>query len=116
MSEVKNDNLTITMSGRRPVKIKKSEWKIVVEQRDWEGQYESQSFRKWYIKIRQKGDKYIVYGGHDTAWQGEEDLRAGYLIEDSDKLESYIEEVGGEIKARERLINGCIADLPAEEI
>ena len=116
MSEVNNDDLTITMSGRRPVKVKKSEWQIVINEKDWEGEHEFQSDRKWWIRIRQKGEKYIVYGGHDTSWQSEEDIRAGYLVEDSDKLESYIEEVAGEIKASEGFINRCIAAMPAEEI
>lgn len=118
MSDVKNENLTISMSGRRPVKIKKSEWDILAEVRDWEGEHEFQAFRKWFIKVRvrQKGDKFIVYGGFDTAYQGQDDIRAGYIVEDFTKLESFIEKVGDEINASDGLIRRAIADLPAEEI
>jgi hypothetical protein len=116
MSDVKNENLTISMSGRRPVKIKKDEWDILAEARDWEGEHEFQAFRKWYIKVRQKEDKFIVYGGFDTAYRGQEDIRAGYLVDDFTKLESFIEKVGGEINASDGLIRRAIADLPAEEI
>lgn len=117
-SEKKNDSFVITMTGRRPVRIKKSEWKIMVENRGWEGEYESQANRKWFLKIRKKEgeEKYLVYGGYDTCWKGEKDHRSGHIVENFNHLTNKIYQVCQEIGVGDEFADECIAKLPAEEI
>ena len=124
MSEVQNDIITdvskdylvITMTGRPPVRIRKSQWSIIAKADGWEGQYQSQSHRTWHIKVRQKENRYIVYGTHITAWTNERDIRVGYLADNMEEVLDLIHKVVDEIGGHERMANDCIADLPAEEI
>lgn len=114
----KNDNsLTVTMTGRRPVKIKKDEWDVILFHKGWEGEFECQAFRSWWLRIRRKKgtNTFLISAGYDTSWQGEKDHRAGVLI-DNQTLEQTIEEVCREIGVQEVFVQECIDKLPAEEI
>ena len=119
MSEqVKDNSLTVTMTGRRPVKIQKDEWDLILFHKGWEGEYESQAFRNWWLRIRHKKstNTFLVSAGYDTQWQGEKDHRAGVLVDNPTNLEQTIEEVCREIGVRETFVQECIDKLPAEEI
>ncbi len=131
-----NPHLTITLTGRPPVKIVKGDWPVLAMASDewWEGQVKAQAFRRWEAKItvRQHADgRAIVYGmfSYYTAWEKEhsESLRAGELLDRGASIPEAIQRVGREIEARihyedaadifsSRLIHECIADLPAVEI
>jgi hypothetical protein len=132
-----NDNpmLTITLTGRRPVKVKKEDWGLLAESDDLEfdNQYEFQANRtsRWALKVRQHDDRraivYAVYT-YRTAYLDERDItiRGGELLPNSDDLPTAIRRVGkwmaaqrhaGEDAGRwEGLISDCTADLPAEEL
>lgn len=126
---------TITLTGRRPVRIREDEWPIVAEgsYEWWDNAHRSQANRsvEIWLRVRQHADgRAIVYGGYDymTRWQGEEgrDVRAGVLLEPGDDLVRVIARVGDQLADRiagergadrlQDVIDECIADLPAEEI
>ena len=130
-----DDKLTITLTGRRPVKIDKDSWPILAQAsaKDWDNQYEFQANRttKMYLKVRQHEDgKSIVYGVYDfsTQFQGERgrEFRAGEMLGAGDDIPAAIERVGRDLDERiggdyfslsmADLIHECIADLPAEEV
>ena len=114
-----NDNpkLTITLTDRRPVEIVKDDWPILARASDHDGQYESQANRKWRLLVRQHEDgRCIVYGVHNTDWQGESDRRHGMLIDGLDEAPAAIKSVAESIGAAESVADYCIADLPAEVI
>jgi len=116
----KNDSLTVSMTGRRPVKINKNEWDVILFNKGWEGEFECQAFRSWWLRIRKKKgtNTFLISAGYDTSWQGEKDHRAGFLVDnvDNPNLEEKIEEVCREIGVRETFVQECIDKLPAEEI
>lgn len=141
-----NPKLTITLTGRPPVKITKDEWPVIAsaEEKEFDGQYEFQANRtaKWKLIVRQHNDgRTIVYAIHsyDTQYQGERsrDFRSGEMltvpdvtadcIGDTKPITEAIFRVAAEIEGRmpegqwstgvfPRLAHECTADLPAVEI
>ena len=141
-----NPYLTITLTGRPPVKIKKEDWPIYASaDQDWhDGQIEAQAnvTMHWAIKVRlhRAQKKAIVYGVFDYSshWQeeGRPDIRAGHLVEADDVLDlipQTIEQLAREMEERvsatddighgrpssgvfPQLAHECIADIPAVEI
>lgn len=130
-----NPYLTITLTDRPPVKIKKEEWPIIAESSDkqFDGQSEFQANRTstWKLKVRQHEDgRALVYGiySHDTDWQDEHNyyVRGGELVEQSGDLAAGVRRVGEWMAQQEQaeddesrwesIINACIADLPAQDI
>jgi hypothetical protein len=132
-----NEYLTITLTGKPPVKIKKDDWEILAQasENDRHGaQIGNQPNREtdWNIKVRQHADgRAIVYAtySYDTAFQGESGLglRGGELLDAGADIPAAIERVADIIAARlpdgdrdagvfARLAQECIADLPAVEI
>jgi hypothetical protein len=139
-----NPKLTITLTGRPPVKITKDEWPVVASaEENWHDgrEHESQSNRrrKYRLIVRQHKDgRTIVYATYSFSsnWQGESgrDVRGGELLTvtgadadhvgDTDAIIAAIQRVGAEIESRmdndpgvfPRLVHECIADLPAVEI
>lgn len=136
MAQKDNPKLTITLTGRRPVAIIKDQWPIIAaaSHKDWDNQYEFQANRTWHydLKVRQHKDgRTIIYGiyRYDTQCQGESDaaIRGGEMVTKEETIDA-IKRVGkwmadnlpsghaDEAEIFIRLINECIADLPAEEI
>jgi hypothetical protein len=111
---------TITLTGRAPVKVRDSQWPLVAVASEHDGQVKSQANREWWIRIRQHDDgRMLVYGGYESAFQNEHDLRAGYLLDadhDAKDIADAVYRVADGISAERRLADECIADLPAEEI
>lgn len=134
----KKEFLTITLTGREPVKIRLEDWPIIAEadEVDYDNQYEFQANRKanWLLKVRQHADgRAIVYGvhGYTSAWPNERNrnMRGGELLDNSDDLPAAIQRVAAELESRfseedtqygpgvfPRLAHECTADLPAIEI
>jgi hypothetical protein len=119
MSDVKNEMLTITMTDRPPVRVNKKIWDLVAQSKDWDGEYECQANRHWKISVRQcqneGDDRCVVYGSYDTSW-GDNDIRAGVIVENIDDAPRAIKEIAEQIGANSLLAQRCIASLPAEEI
>lgn len=111
---------TITLTGRPPVRIVEDEWPVIARARDWEGEYEVQSGRKWWLYVRQHQDgRALVYGRHATSYRDESDLAAGELLDATPTglgLAESIRRVGESLGAGEVLIDRCIADLPPEDL
>lgn len=133
MSKIK-----IKLSNRLPVLVDPNEWELIAcaEHNDRHGtQIGNEPTREdnWFIKVRQKENRYIVYGeySYDTAYNPEEciTLFAGKIVESPDfvigtiqyvglDLVDRLSEIGKEMESQvfHRLIQECISELPAEEI
>ena len=130
-----NPYLTITLTDRPPVKIKKEDWPIVAEASDkaWDNQYEFQAncISKWALRVREHGDgRAIVYAiySYDSHYRNARtyQVRGGELLTDSSALAEAIRRVGEWASRQEQneggagrwqtIINECIADLPAVDI
>ncbi len=139
-----NPYLTITLTGRPPVKIKKEDWPLIASaDKDWhDGQIEAQANTRqsWALRVRLSKNRAIVYGvySYNTQWQGDSslrDVRGGEFIEEGDAtvgmIPAAIARVGAALAARldepshgrcdtrsvfAQLVHQCTADLPAEEI
>ena len=123
---------TITLTNRPPVRIKEDDWPVMAQGQDkqFEGQFESQSNRttKIAIRVRQHADgRAVVYGvyEYDTRWQGErcDVQKAGVLVAAGADIVAAIRSVSHTLQQQtgvDRLIQDvereCIADLPPEDI
>ena len=117
---------TITLTDRPPVKIVDSDWPEIAC-----GDYRPGAFvngtpkndtetDRYTIRVRQRGDKTLVYGVVDAAtpWAGTESWRGGELIDTSASgdIVAAIKRVGASGQMPDRVIRECIADLPVEDI
>lgn len=120
MAQQDNPYLTITLTGRPPVKIKKDDWPVIAsaKHKDYDNQYEFQANRKadWKLTVRQHADgRTVVYGvwTYDTNWQNEDcgDVRGGELITvtggadtervgDTEPIVAAIQRVGEDLESR----------------
>jgi len=120
MTTTTDNTMTIKMSERRPLKIKKSEWRLIARA-DWhDGQYDFQAHTLRRIVVREHADgRRIVYGlqeaGNGGQYRGTRNPAGGFLISagDEDGTIRAIRRVGGVIDDG-MLADECIADLPAE--
>jgi ASC-1-like (ASCH) protein len=115
--------LTITLTDRRPVTVDVDVWPVIAKAKDWDNQHESQANRTWMLTVRQchtdggdAGDRCIVYGVYDTAWQNESGKRGGEIVDTLDEVPAAVKRVAKYLGFEERLADECIADLPADEI
>mgnify|MGYP000112006900 FL=1 len=111
------EQLTITLTGRRPVRIKKAEWPIIAAA-DWhDGEVRWQADRVWRLTVRQHADgRAIVYGVHETAVQTEHDRRGGELLPPGADIPAAVYRVAENLGFDRWLAERVIADLPAEEL
>lgn len=127
---------TVTLTGRPPVKIVADNWPVIAHgsYERYEGQHKCQSNRTTEIdiRVRQHADgRALVYGvySYETRFQGErcKVQRCGYLLPldaaDTDAVITAIRRCGEDLIEREvdpsavrDTVNGCIADLPPEEL
>jgi predicted nucleotidyltransferase len=57
------------MTGRRPVKINKNEWEVILFHKGWEGEFECQAFRNWWLRIRKKkGTNTFLVSAEQEFW------------------------------------------------
>ena len=110
-------SLTITLTGRPPVKIDKAEWRTIAEAKGWDGQIESQATRTRRLVVRQHEDgRAIVYGVTTSQWQGERGARGGELLEAGADLADALYRVAEHVGIDQGLVEHCIAKLPAEDL
>lgn len=120
---------TITLTGRRPVKIVEDQWPVIASatgdsyrgndyarHNQAAGQGELDEYR---LTVRQHADgRAIVYGvfAGASAWTGNESRRGGQLLDAGDDLADAIRRVGEDCNLPDTVIRECVADLPAETI
>ena len=111
------ERIKVCLTDARPVNINPNNWPVIATARDWEGQYEFQSFRKWSITVRQKGDAYLVYGWKTSAYECDDNVSHGFRATAKDLIQR-IKDVANLIEPHnaESLAQTCINDLPEEEI
>ena len=115
-TDTKPTTRTITLTSRPPVKIRDDQWPIIANDRWWAGEIEVQADRSGWLKVRQHADgRTIVYGGYDTRWQGDHELRAGELLDKGANVAAAIHRVAESVNAQ-RIAESTIAELSAEEI
>jgi hypothetical protein len=140
-SSTPKEKLTITLTGRAPVKITKEDWPVIASSGDtWhDGQIECQANRTkaWKLIVRQHADgRTLVYGvfASTSQFQGEGSVNVcgGELLTvegttadkvgDTEPIIAAIFRVGVDMHKRSgavefaRLAYECIADLPAVEL
>ena len=124
---------TVTLTDRRPVVIKDSEWPKIASARgdsyggsDYGRRQQALSHNevdKYFVHVRQHADgRTLVYGiltSADAAWGAPSrgvDWRGGYLLAKDGDVVAAIKRIGTESGIPAYVIRECIADLPAEEI
>lgn len=112
-----SEHLTITLTGRPPVRITREDWPIVASYKEHDGEVESQALRHSKLIVRQHEDgQTIVYGIYDTAWQNESGRRRGEMLDAKEDIPAAIARVAEEMEFGRDFAENCIADLPAEEV
>lgn len=118
MTTTETKTRIITLTARPPVKIKESEWPVIASS-DWcdNPQIPSQANRKAWLKVRRHDDgRTLVYGGAESAWQGERNARGGLLLDKDADVAGAIYQVATDLGYVEQLAAHAVGDLPAEEI
>lgn len=109
------ETLTITLTGRPPVRIVKSEWPIIAEVRDSDAQPGNEPSETVRLVVRRHADgNSIVYGIYTTAHLTRRNRRAGLLVDRADGIWAAILHVAAAIGADARFAQECISDLPPE--
>ena len=107
----------ITLTDAQPVRVREDLWPIIASARDWDGEHESQAFRRWYLTVRQHADgRSIVYGRYTTQWQGEANRVGGERLSASADIPAAIRRVGEHVGVSDAMIDSCVADLPVQDI
>jgi hypothetical protein len=109
--------LTITMTERIPVRIKKDEWHIVAEAKE----FEEEGIAFWEIKVRHKtdhiGERFVVHGSYvNDHPEFPEEVRHGFLVNDIHDVPKAIRNVQTLIKASSKLAHNCTNKMPAQSI
>ena len=115
---------TITLTDRAPVRIREDQWPLIASATDRPGSvvngtpvpdYQTDSYA---IRVRQHTDgRVIVYAVVDasTSWTGTSGCKGGELLDAGADIVAAIRRVG-ERCGCERVVDECIADLPAVEL
>ena len=111
------ETLTITLTARAPVEIRKEAWPIVASASEHDGKVECQANGTWRLNVRRHKDgRAIIYGVHTPSWQSESDRRGGRIVAADADIPAEIKAVAAYLEFPERLADECIADLPAEPL
>lgn len=108
----------VTLSNRAPVKIREDEWPVIASS-SWcdNPQIPVQANRRAWLKVRQHDDgRTLVYGGTESSWQGERDLRSGVLLDKGSDIAAAIYHVADDLGHVDDLAAEAVGDLPAEEL
>lgn len=133
----------ITLTDRPPVRIREDEWPEIASATgdSWDGPFDPARHNqalmrgeldRYSLRVRQHNDgrRMLVYGvvtpGIAPRGQGH-DRRGGRLLKRHDVRPPYTEagaaalvqairRVGAELEIPDRIIRGCIADMPPEEL
>ena len=119
----------VTLTDRPPVKIVDADWPMLASAKWHDGKVECEANRSCWIKVRQHADgRTLVYGGRESCFLNERDLRGGELLTpagegaltpddgrtvESAEIVAAIRRVAATVRAEE-IAADCIADLPAE--
>ena len=115
--EQQKSYLTISLTGRAPVRIVKDDWPIIAYAKEWDNTYECQANRTWKLSVRQHDDgRSIVYGLFTTQFQNEKNRAGGELLKQGDDIAAAIQRVAHSLGFDDLLAQKCIDDLPAEDI
>lgn len=109
----------VTLTNDPPVEIVEEEWPIIARGKWSDSKLEYRARTVWII-VRRHVDEgrtlgTLVYGGFDTKWANERQLRGGELVERDDTPHA-IRRVAAVIKAPEHLPGEVIARLPKVKI
>lgn len=137
MSQNTSPHLTITLTGRPPVRILKADWPLIASATDdrYDSEHQCQANREaaWALRVRQHADgRAIVYAvyHYTSRWAGEPEyhVRAGHLLAPGADIPAAILALTDELETRmpddaewghgyfQRLGHECVAALPAVEI
>jgi hypothetical protein len=133
-----SDTRTITLTGRRPVKIEGSDWPLIAsasdKEYDNEHEFQANQISKWFVGVRQHDDcRAIVYASYSytSNWANARGYAAkrGVLLpagSSDDDINLAIREVCNDIASAEHcgddasrwdgLMHECVADMPAESL
>lgn len=130
--DTKPETITICLTDRPPVRIRKDAWPAIATARySWhDGQIECQAnrTRRAHITVRRHADgRAVVYGSwiYDTHWQGESGvtIRHGVFVYRGGDVLAAIRRVGAALSGDgadpavvRDLVRECIQALPAEEL
>jgi len=107
---------TITLTDAAPVRIRDADWPVIAQSTWYAERNYSDATRVWWLKVRQHADgRTIVYGGHDTQWEGERNRRAGVVLEAGEYVVGAIKRVAALVGA-DKCQDACISSLPPVEI
>ena len=116
--------LTITLTGRAPVRIRREDWPILARARQPYGDGVRRQ-RECALTVRQHADgRAVVYGVYSSEVPGEHDVRGGAVVPADGNLAAAIRQVAADMAAADpeaasvwaRLGREATADLPAEYI
>lgn len=112
------ESITITLTGRPPVRVSKDKWPIIASAENHDGKVECQANRRWKMFVRQCEDdgRCIVYGIYTTNFENEDDRRGGEIVNNFGDVPQAAYCVAEYLDFDRRLADECIADLPAEEL
>lgn len=120
--------ITVILTDRAPVKVDPEQWGTIASC-SWgsSAACAAQENERAYLRVRQHDDgRTLVYGSRHEGPRGApldyKGAEGGLLLDAKDgpptsaEIAAAVREVGETIGAERSLIDGCIADLPAEEI
>lgn len=108
---------TITLTGRAPVAIDEAIWPVIARgEKDYDHNNQELD-RSYYLTVRRHADgRALIYGHYSTSWQGEKDIRGGYVIAKEADIAATIAKVGELIRSPQHVIDECVANLPVETL
>ena len=109
-----NVYLTVTLSGRRPVRIQKDRWPVIARVKRSRGEAADQTICHLIVRQHQDG-RTLVYGVSESPSE-DQTQRAGCLLEAGADTCKAIREVSGELGFDPNTAQACIASLPAEDL
>ena len=110
-----NVYLTVTLSGRPPVRIQKDRWPVIARAKRSHGEFADQASCHLIVRQHQDG-RTLVYGVLDSPSQEDQSHRAGCLLQAGADICKAIWEVSGDLGLDPKMAQACISSLPAEDL
>jgi hypothetical protein len=117
-----NPKLTITLTGRAPISITKTEWPILAIGKIFDGPKEDESKNIRCTTVREHEDgRVIVYSWWKSKETGIPWTRGGIITErpvSDEEIVQYIKDVTRNVLSEEHMdvAERCIANMPPEEV